>query len=63
MQIKTKNIIFNYKNSKAHSEFNEYTLNLIMGFYKLKRNDKYCFEFGYARRYSQQLVDFCVDQS
>lgn len=35
-QILTKNIVFNYTNSKGNSEFNEYTLNLIMKFYNLK---------------------------
>ena len=60
-QIQTKNITFNYKTTKGSVEFNDYTLNLIMGFYKLKNNEKYCFEFGITRRYSQQLVDFCVE--
>ena len=57
----TKNIVFNYTNSKGNSEFNEYTLNLIMKFYNLKNNEKYCFEFGITRRYSHQLIDFCID--
>ena len=60
-QILTKNIVFNYTNSKGNSEFNEYTLNLIMKFYNLKNNEKYCFEFGITRRYSHQLIDFCID--
>ena len=60
-QILTKNIGFNYTNSKGNSEFNEYTLNLIMKFYNLKNNEKYCFEFGITRRYSHQLIDFCID--
>ncbi len=60
-QILTKNIVFNYTNSKGNSEFNEYTLNLIMKFYNLKNDEKYCFEFGITRRYSHQLIDFCID--
>ncbi len=60
-QILTKNIGFNYTNSKGNSEFNEYTLNLIMKFYNLKNNEKYCFEFGITRRYSHQLIEFCID--
>lgn len=60
-QILTKNIVFNYTNSKGNSEFNEYTLNLVMKFYNLRNNEKYCFEFGITRRYSHQLIDFCID--
>ncbi len=60
-QLRMKKISFDYQTTKGDKGFNEYTLNLIMDFYNLKR-DKYCYQFGPTRRYSQQLVEFVVEK-
>ncbi|MFL6864287.1 hypothetical protein NUU04_04195 [Limosilactobacillus fermentum] len=44
------------------SSFSEYTLNLIMDYYNLQDNQKYCYQFVNTRRYSQQLVEFVVEK-
>ncbi|MEK1345788.1 DUF3644 domain-containing protein [Limosilactobacillus fermentum] len=61
-QIKTKNITFNYRAVSGDASFNEYTLNLIMDYYNLKDNQKYCYRFVNTKRYSQQLVEFVVEK-
>ncbi|MGC4389072.1 hypothetical protein ABXW34_24820 [Streptococcus suis] len=33
-----------------------------MDFYNLKQDNKYCYQFGTVRRYSQQLVDFILEK-
>lgn len=33
-----------------------------MDFYDLKQDNKFCYQFGVTRRYSQQLVEFMVDK-
>lgn len=61
-QLQTKKISFKYKTTKGDNVFNEYTLNLIMDFYNLKQNNRYCYQFGVTRRYSQQLVEFVLEK-
>lgn len=61
-QIKTKSITFNYRTVSGDASFNEYTLNLIMDYYNLRDNPKYCYQFVNTRRYSQQLVEFVVER-
>lgn len=33
-----------------------------MDYYNLKDNQKYCYQFENVRRYSQQLVEFVVEE-
>ena len=61
-QLQTKKISFNYQTVKGDKGFNEYTLNLIMDFYNLKQDNRYCYQFGVTRRYSQQLVEFVLEK-
>jgi len=61
-QIKTKNISFKYIDSKGDNTFNSYTLNLLNGFYNLKNDNKYCYEFAETHRYSQQIVNFIIGE-
>lgn len=61
-QIQTKKIRFNYKDKKGENNFNSYTLNLFNRFYDLKSNERYCFKFAEQYRYSQQIVDFIVEE-
>lgn len=60
-QISSKNINFNYQTTKGECKFTEHVLSLIITYYELKSNEKYCYKFGYTQRYSQQLIDFCID--
>lgn len=61
-QLTAKNVPFTYSTTKGENKFNEYTLNKLMSFYNLDSSEKYCFKFGATRRYSQQLVDFLVNE-
>lgn len=61
-QIKAKSITFNYRTVSGDASFNGYTLKLIMDYYNLQDNQKYCYQFVHERRYSQQLVEFIVEE-
>ena len=61
-QIQAKNITLNYKAGNGSNEFNMYTLNLFNSFYSLKENNNYCYSFAGFHRYSQQAVDFIVEE-
>lgn len=61
-QLQSRNIYFNYRTVKGNVDFNNYTLNLIMDFYDLKQHERYCYQFGITRRYSQQLVEFVIEE-
>lgn len=60
-QINIKKIDFKYTSSKGSTVFNDYALKLIMDFYNIQNDERYCFQFVFSRRYSNQLVDFVVE--
>ena len=62
-QIKTKRIPFEFNNQDGtQNPFNTYVLNLIINFYGIKSNERYAFKFAGVYRYSQQLVEFIVEE-
>lgn len=61
-QLQSKKIAFNYQSTSGNKDFNQHTLTEIMKFYHLNTDKRYCYQFGITRRYSQQLVDFIVEQ-
>jgi EC042_2821-lke REase/Protein of unknown function (DUF3644) len=60
-QLKTKKIRFKHIDGNGENKFNSYTLNIIIKFYDIKNNEKYSYEFAGQYRYSQQLVEFIVE--
>ncbi|AYB00101.1 DUF3644 domain-containing protein [Lachnoanaerobaculum umeaense] len=60
-QINVKNIKFDYVSFKGDNVFNDYALKLIMDFYNLQDDERYCFQFVSTRRYSSQLVEFVIE--
>lgn len=61
-QLESKNIPFKYLDSKSENKFNSYTLSLIIDFYNVKEDERYCYFFAGHYRYSQQLVEFIVGE-
>ncbi|MDO5016217.1 MAG: DUF3644 domain-containing protein [Eubacteriales bacterium] len=57
-----KNIKFNYVSSKGKTGFNSYTLNLMLDFFALKTDERYCtyVKFVGMYRYTPQVVEFVV---
>lgn len=60
-RLKRQNININYKNG-----FNQYVLNLIIKFYNIKKEEKYCYEHKIGKythfTYSQEFVEFIETQ-
>lgn len=61
-QLISKNIKFDYTSSKGKQEFSTYTLTLFSNFYNIKNDEKYSYWFAGVYRYSQQLVDFIIEE-
>ncbi|MDC0809351.1 DUF3644 domain-containing protein [Lactococcus garvieae] len=61
-QLKSKQIPFEYKTSKGVNEFSQHALKTFIQFYDIKRDEKFAFCFAGAYRYSQQLVDFIIEE-
>lgn len=61
-QIKTKKISFNYVSSQGNKQFTSHTLSLFNQFYDLKNDERYYYSFAGTSRYSQQAVEFIVEE-
>lgn len=61
-QITSKGLQLNYTTSSGENKFNSYTLDLLIKFYNIKSDKKYSYHFAENYRYSQQLVDFIVQE-
>ncbi|MEX5849381.1 DUF3644 domain-containing protein [Staphylococcus saprophyticus] len=61
-QMTAKSLKFNYLDSKGEHKFNSHTLNLLIKFYNMKNDDKYTYHFAGATRYSQQAVEFIINE-
>ncbi|MCI1070485.1 DUF3644 domain-containing protein [Lactococcus lactis] len=61
-QLLSKNIPFDYQTNKGKNEFSQHALKTFIQFYDVKQNDIYAFCFAGVYRYSQQLVEFIVEE-
>ncbi|MGF2003683.1 DUF3644 domain-containing protein [Lactococcus lactis] len=61
-QLLSKNISLDYRTSKGKNEFSQHALKTFIQFYNIKQNEMYAFFFAGAYRYSQQLVEFIVEE-